>query len=286
MNAIAEKPQPLPADTQTAPRPRRLRRLWRPVVGLAVVIGIGVTASWWFTEGRYIESTDNAYVQGDIAVLSPRIEGDVAAIKVADNQRVRAGDPLIVLDPADWRARLAQAAAAAAEATAAIETAKRQVAQQQATIDAAQAAIAQAQAEQARATADAGRSGALMAGGWASRQANDQAIADSRKANAAVVAAQAQKAAAEQQLGVLNAQVMQATGAPAERGRRGAARREQPRLHCDPRAVRRHRRQPGCRTRPARHAGHAAHRGRAAARHISTSWRTSRRPNSVACSPA
>ena len=175
------------------------------------MIGIGVTASWWFTEGRYIESTDNAYVQGDIAVLSPRIEGDVAAIKVADNQRVRAGDPLIVLDPADWRARLAQATAAAAEATAAIETAQRQVAQQQATIDAAQAAIAQAQAEQARATADAGRSGALVAGGWASRQANDQAIADSRKANAAVVAAQAQKAAAEQQLGVLNAQVMQAT---------------------------------------------------------------------------
>jgi membrane fusion protein, multidrug efflux system len=211
MNAIAEKPQPLPAGTQTVPRPRRLRRLWRPAVVLAAVIGIAITTSWWFTEGRFIESTDNAYVQGDIAVLSPRIEGDVAAIKVADNQRVRAGDPLIVLDPADWRARLAQAVATAAEATAAIETAKRQVGQQQATIDAAQAAIAQAQAEQARATADAGRSGALVAGGWASRQANDQAVADSRKANAAVVAAQAQKAAAEQQLGVLNAQVIQAT---------------------------------------------------------------------------
>ncbi|HEY2617638.1 MAG TPA: HlyD family secretion protein [Acetobacteraceae bacterium] len=211
MNAISEKPQPLAADSQTAPRPRRLRRLWRPALGLAAVIGIGVTASWWFTEGRYIQSTDNAYVQGDIAVLSPRIEGDVAAIKVADNQRVRAGDPLIVLDPADWRARLAQATASAAEATAAIETAKRQVAQQQATIDAAQAAIAQTQAEQARASADAARSGTLVASGWASRQANDQAVADSRKANAAVVAAQAQKAAAEQQLGVLSAQVVQAT---------------------------------------------------------------------------
>ena len=211
MNAIAEKPRPLPAGTQTVTRPRRLRRLWRPAVVLAAVIGIAVMTSWWFTEGRFIESTDNAYVQGDIAVLSPRIEGDVAAIKVADNQRVHAGDPLIVLDPADWRARLAQAVATAAEATAAIETAKRQVGQQQATIDAAQAAIAQAQAEQARATADAGRSGALVAGGWASRQANDQAVADSLKANAAVVAAQAQKAAAEQQLGVLNAQVIQAT---------------------------------------------------------------------------
>ena len=58
MNAITGEPQPVPADTQTPSAPRRarhLRRLWRPVAGLAAVIGIGVTASWWFTEGRYIE---------------------------------------------------------------------------------------------------------------------------------------------------------------------------------------------------------------------------------------
>jgi membrane fusion protein (multidrug efflux system) len=215
MNAITEKPLALPAETETraAPPPSRgarLRRLWRPAAGLAAVIAIGVGASWWFTEGRYIESTDNAYIQGDIAVLGPRIEGDVAAIKVADNQRVHAGDPLIVLDPADWQARLAQASASAAEATAAIETAQRQVAQQQATIDVAQAAISQAQAEQTRASADATRSGSLVANGWASRQSNDQAIADARKGNAAVISAQAQKAAAEQQLAVFQAQVTQA----------------------------------------------------------------------------
>ncbi|HET7880782.1 MAG TPA: HlyD family secretion protein [Acetobacteraceae bacterium] len=213
MNAITEKPLPAAATAQSeaAPgRPRRLRRLWRPAAGLAAVVAIGVTASWWFTEVRYIESTDNAYVQGDIAVLSPRIEGDVAAIKVADNQRVHAGDPLIVLDPADWRARLAQAVASAAEAAAAVETAQRQATQQQATIDAAQAAIVQAQAEQVRAGADAARSASLVTAGWASRQANDQAIADARKANAAVSAAQAQKAAAEQQLSVFNAQIGQA----------------------------------------------------------------------------
>jgi membrane fusion protein, multidrug efflux system len=213
MNAITEQPLAVPADTQTRAAPpisRRLRRLWRPAVGLAAAIAIGVGASWWFTEGRYIESTDNAYIQGDIAVLGPRIEGDVAAIKVADNQRVRAGDPLILLDPADWRARLAQVVASASEATAAVETAQRQVAQQQATIDVAQAAISQAQAEQTRASADATRSGSLVSGGWASRQSNDQAIADARKANAAVVSAQAQRASAEQQLAVFQAQVTQA----------------------------------------------------------------------------
>ncbi len=215
MNAIVEKPQALPAASQTQPivptRGRsRLRRLWRPAAALAVVVGIGVTASWWLTEGRFIETTDNAYVQGDIAVLSPRIEGDVLAIKVADNQRVHAGDPLIVLDPSDWRARLAQAIAASAEATAAIETAQRQVAQQQATIDVAQAAISQAQAEQVRTSADAGRSRALVAGGWASHQADDMAVATARKADAALISAQAQKASAEQQLAVFQAQVAQA----------------------------------------------------------------------------
>ncbi len=214
MNAVTEKPAPAPADTQTVAaedKPRRsLKRLWRPVAILAALVGAGVTASWWFTEGRYIETTDNAYVHGDIAVLGSRIEGDVAEIKVADNQRVRAGDPLIVLDPSDWRARLAQASANAAEATAAVETAQRQVEQQQATIGAAQAAIAQAQAEQTRASADAARSASLVTGGWASRQANDQAIADARKAAAALVSAQAQESAAEQQLAVLQAQVQQA----------------------------------------------------------------------------
>jgi membrane fusion protein, multidrug efflux system len=215
MNAITEKPLPLSADTQTRAAPprsaRRLRWLWRPVAALAAVVAIGVTGSWWFTEGRYIESTDNAYIQGDIAVLGPRIEGDVVGIKVADNQRVHAGDPLIELDPADWQARLDQATATAAEATAAIETAQRQVDQQQATINATQAAIDQAQAGQTLASADATRSGTLVSGGWASRQSNDQAIADARKANAAVISAQAQKAAAQQQLAVFQAQVIQAT---------------------------------------------------------------------------
>ena len=289
MNAITEQPQPAPADTQTRATDRRsrlLRRLWRPLAGLAAVIGIGVTASWWFTEGRYIESTDNAYVQGDIAVLSPRIEGDVAAIKVADNQRVRVGDPLIVLDPTDWRSRLAQATAAAAEAAAAVETAQRQVGQQQATIEAAQAAIVQAQAEQARATADATRSGSLVVGGWASRQANDQAIADSRKANAAVAAAQAQKAAAEQQLAVLRAQVVAGQGATAERRRRSAAGGEQPRLHRDPCAVRRHRRQPGRRTWPACYTGAASSSRSRHCVNSSTSSPTSRRRSFAACSPA
>ena len=100
MNAVTEKPQSLQQDDKTSGAPPQVRRGWvkrwlRPVILMVVVAAVLVGAGWWFTEGRYIESTDNAYVQGDIAVLSPRIEGDIAAIPVADNQPVHAGDPLI-----------------------------------------------------------------------------------------------------------------------------------------------------------------------------------------------
>jgi membrane fusion protein (multidrug efflux system) len=212
MNAVTDKPKSLAADTTTAGSPpRKSRKRWlRPLILLVVIGVVLVTAGWWFTEGRYIESTDNAYVQGDIAVLSPRIEGNIATILVEDNQFVHAGDPLITLDPSDWQARLAQARAADAESDAAISTARRQIGQQQAMIDVAAATISQAQAEQVRAGADAARAASLVVTGAGSRQANDLAIADSRKAEAALRSAQAQKIAAEQLLGVMQAQVVQA----------------------------------------------------------------------------
>jgi membrane fusion protein (multidrug efflux system) len=213
MNAITDKSKLAQNEgTGTAPPARRwpAKRVLRPAVVLAVLAVGLTTAGWWFTEGRYIESTDNAYVQGDIAVLSPRIDGNVAAILVQDNQFVRAGDPLILLDDSDWKARLDQARAADAEADAAITTARRQVAQQQAMIDAASAAVTQAWAEQVRADADATRAASLVATGAGSRQANDLAIAAARKAEAALRSAQAQVIAAEQQLSVCTAQVAQA----------------------------------------------------------------------------
>jgi membrane fusion protein (multidrug efflux system) len=218
MNAISDPAaQPtvsggISVEPGTAAPTRRwwLRAVLRPLLGTVAVVAVVVGATWWFTEGRYIQSTDNAYVQGDIAVLGPRIEGDVLAIRVADNQRVKQGDPLIELDPADWQARLAEARAAAAEADAAVLTAQRQLGQQQAMIDAATATISQAAAEQSRASADATRSAALTTNGWASHQANDLAIADARKSEAALASAKAQKSAAEQQLTVIASQLTQA----------------------------------------------------------------------------
>ncbi|SDB70616.1 HlyD family secretion protein [Belnapia rosea] len=206
MNVLSETRLGTPAGT--TPRPTRRRRLFRwlrwPLL-LLILLGLGLAANWWLMVGRWLESTDNAYLQGDIAVLAARIEGHVAAIRVVDHQRVAAGDPLIELDGALWRARLAEAEASLAEATAAMATNRQQLAQQRAQIESAEAQLEQARAEQVRALADARRTGELVGAGWTSRQANERAVADQRKADSAVAAALAQLSVARQQLDVLEA---------------------------------------------------------------------------------
>ena len=210
MNALSEKPVAVDGQGVSAaipPRPRRTRRIVL-LAGAVVALAVGIAAGhWWLVEGRFVASTDNAYVQGDIAVLGPRIDGDIVAIPVADNQAVRAGDVLIALDPADSQARLEQARGQQAEAEAAIATARSQVAQSRVAILQADASIAQAQAEQTRAVAEAGRSGVLATAGWTSRAANDTAVADRRKADAAEAAARAQRGNADAMLGVAQAQL-------------------------------------------------------------------------------
>ncbi len=209
MDALAENPVAAPPAELSVP-PRRRWRLLRVAVLAVAVLAALVGGNWWLVEGRWLESTDNAYVQGDIAVLSTRIEGDVVAIHVADNQPVHAGDRLISLDPADWAARLDQARGSAAEAVAAVATARRQVEQSRTAIAQAEAMIAQAGAERTRAAAEAGRTGVLVGAGWTSRQVNDQAVADHEKAEAQVNVARAQRATAQQALTVAEAQVAQA----------------------------------------------------------------------------
>ena len=210
MNALADRPAPdlleprLSRPNRRRPNRRRLAALLAAPLGL---IAAGLFGNWYLVEGRHIESTDDAYIGGDIAVLSARVAGEVAAIPVADNQAVRAGDPLILLDTRNWQARLDQARAQAAQADAALLMVSRQVVQQQSAIRAAEAAVAQAAAQQATAAADAARASSLVNSGVASRQANEHADADRRKADAAMASAQAQLAAARDQLTVLAAQV-------------------------------------------------------------------------------
>jgi membrane fusion protein, multidrug efflux system len=210
MNAISDRPAPTHEAVETRVEPRSRRRLLGIPLAFLALIVVAFAGHWWFVEGRWIESTDNAYVQGDITVLSPRIDGDISAVPVTDNQRVRAGDPLVELDPADWRARAQQAEAAVAEAGASVTTLRAQITQQRTNQAAMAAGRANATAEMDRTTQDAKRSTALRAQGWASQQANDLAVTENRKAVAMLDVSIAQEAAANDQIAVLTAQLAQA----------------------------------------------------------------------------
>jgi membrane fusion protein, multidrug efflux system len=156
----------------------------------ALMIGAGAllaaAAAWyglsWWTVGRFIETTHDAYVGGEITVIAPKVAGFVAAVAVTDNQRVHAGDLLVKLDDRDYRAQLAraQAAVAAQEAILANLDAKRRL--QQAVIVQAQAAVDAAAAEQLRAGLDVDRYRKLAAVEYASTQRLQQADADNKKA--------------------------------------------------------------------------------------------------------
>src|ERR1700730_457291 len=101
----------------TPPR-RDLRPAIRRLALSGLVFGIALGAAWyahqWWTIGRFIETTDDAYVGGEVTVIAPKVAGLIAEVAVTDNQAVRAGDLLVKLDDRDYRAALAKAAAAVA----------------------------------------------------------------------------------------------------------------------------------------------------------------------------
>src|SRR5207237_6120009 len=125
------------------------------LVVYGLVFGIAIGAAWygyhWWTIGRFIQSTDDAYVGGEVTVIAPKVAGLIATVAVTDNQAVHAGDLLVKLDDRDYRAALAKAnaAVAAQEATLANLDATRRL---QASM------IAQAEAEVAAADAEGARS--------------------------------------------------------------------------------------------------------------------------------
>ena len=81
-------------------------------IALLLVAGAGGYGRYWWSTGRFIESTDDAYVGGNVTVLAPHVPGFVSQIRVDDNQYVKAGDLLVTLDDRDYRAKLAHAEAA------------------------------------------------------------------------------------------------------------------------------------------------------------------------------
>jgi membrane fusion protein (multidrug efflux system) len=173
-----------------APVKRRLRfgRKQLALAGLALAIalgGIGYGRYWW-TTGRFIETTDDAYVGGNVTTLSPHVAGFVSQILVADNQFVRTGELVITLDDRDYKAGLAHAEAAVQNQTAALANLHAKSTLLQSMIEQAQAQLASDQAEAGWARADATHYHALALTTYGTVQNDQKAFAADRKAAAAV----------------------------------------------------------------------------------------------------
>jgi membrane fusion protein (multidrug efflux system) len=193
---------------------RRRVRLNRRLLAMALaLLGAGVAASWgahWWRVGRFIETTDDAYVGGNVTTLAPHVAGFVGKILVGDNEFVKAGELVVELDDRDYRARLAHAEAVVTGQKAALANLRARYALQQSTIVRATAELAAKKAEAGYARVDAARYHALAVTSYGSLQNDQKALAVDRKAAAAVQAAEAGLDAAQRQLAVLDTETAEA----------------------------------------------------------------------------
>jgi membrane fusion protein (multidrug efflux system) len=225
---VAAAPPNNNGDRATLPRaqvqelvaaPKR-RHPWVIFVALVLIAVIAaVSVSWLITSMRH-QSTNDAYVEGRIIRMSPKVSGQVIALHVDDNDLVQAGEVLLEIDPADYQAKVDQAVAAVSAAKSGVEEANAAVLRAGAGIGEAEAALHAAETEAKRRASDYRRYEAMGTDGVSAQQletalhaseaANDQQEAAAKKlvavsaesnvAKTSVTTAEAQVAAAQAQL--------------------------------------------------------------------------------------
>jgi membrane fusion protein, multidrug efflux system len=196
-------------------RQRPTRRLaWRLLLmlGIAVMlIGVaGAYGRYYWTVGRFLESTDDAYVEADSTIVAPQVSGYLSVVSVADNQPVKGGQPLAKIDDRDYIAALDQAKADVATAQADIENVTAALQQQQAVIAQARATVAVDHANLTYAAQENARYSELARRDAGSVQMAQQAVSKLDTARATLTRDTAAVAAAEQQVSVLQAQLAKA----------------------------------------------------------------------------
>jgi len=191
-------------------RPDR-RRL--AVMGSAAAIVIAAGAwfgTQWWTTGRFVLSTDDAYVRSYNTTLASKVAGYLVSIPVQDNAEVRAGDVIATIDDGDYRLAVDAARDKVATQQATVARFTSQIAAQQANVEQARAQLVSAKAAAKKMQLEFERQQALLARSYASRQTLEQAEANRDQAVAAVQSGQSALDAADANVDVLKAQQREA----------------------------------------------------------------------------
>lgn len=204
--APAAVPQPAPAPVAAKPKRGGIRKVIAPVLGLCVLAAAGWFGYNWYITGRFMVSTDDAYVGADITTISPKVMGYVETVNVAANQQVKAGDVLITLDDGDYAIALQQAEAQIATQNLTLKRIDAQVVGGRAAVTQAEAQKTALEAAQRNASVAAERAQQLSNTNIGSKATLDAANAALDQANANLAAADAQIAAAEANIAVLEGQ--------------------------------------------------------------------------------
>ena len=210
MSATVE-PAIVERDTTSLPglRQRRLslRKLALASGAVAALIGAAAFGQHWWTVGRFIQSTDDAYVGADVTPIAPHVAGFVQQILVKDHQRVDAGQQLMRLNPDDYAAALSHAEAVLQGKQAMLQSLAARLVLQRSIITGSAADLASRHAQAVFATQDADRYRTLATTFAGTRQEEQKALAADRSAKAAVLASQASLDGARQQVDVLETEV-------------------------------------------------------------------------------
>ncbi len=198
------------------PRIRFDRRLGLAALGFLAAAAIAWYGWNWWEVGRFTETTDDAYVGGNVTTLSPHVAGFVSQILVGDNQFVKAGELVVTLDDRDYKAALAHAEAVVQNETAALANLHAKYTLQQSMIAQAEDDLAAKKATAAFAHVDAARYHALALTTFGTAQADQKSFAADRSAEAAMRASAASLAAAKQQLAVIDTETSEAQASLAE----------------------------------------------------------------------
>ena len=183
-----------------APKPRSKRKLALGIVALAVLLGgLAYGVYWWLVLSHY-ESTDNAYVQGNVVQLTPQIAGTVVGIYADDTDFVKAGQPLVKLDPADAQVALDQAEAQLAQAVREVRTTYVNNGALRAQVAAREADLVRARSDVQRAQDDVNRRAPLVSTGAVGQEEFNHANAQLAAAKSAEAAAGSAIEAAREQL--------------------------------------------------------------------------------------